>query len=54
MKRFSSEQKLQAKTECEKCILSHIVHLKFTLKSCFSHALLNMNVSSVVKARGNL
>ena len=45
MTRFSSVQKLQAKTEHRKCILSHVVRSKFILKSCFSHALLNTYVS---------
>ena len=42
MKRFSSVQKLQATTECGKSILSHVVRLKFILKSSFSQALLDM------------
>lgn len=33
MKRFSWEQKLQAKTECGNCIWSHVVYLKFILLS---------------------
>ena len=45
MTRFSSVQKLQAKTERGKCILSHIVRSKFIVKSCFRHALLNTYVS---------
>ena len=49
MKRFSSVQKFQAKTECGKSILSHVVRLKFILKSRFSQALLNTYVSSSTK-----
>ena len=49
MKRFSSVQKLQAKTERGKSILSHVVRLRFIIKSRFSQALLNMYVSSSTK-----
>ena len=49
MKRFSSVQKLQATTECGKSILSHVVRLKFILKSSFSQALLDTYISSSTK-----
>ena len=44
IKRFSSMQKLQAKTECEKCILLHVVYLRLILnQTCWTHlSILNM------------
>ena len=49
MKKFSSVQKLQAKTDRGNSILLHVVRLKFILKSRFSQALLNTYVSSSTK-----
>ena len=54
MKRFTSVQKLQAKTERGKCILSHpvIAHCPFKVHSqviFLSHTLLNMHVSCSTK-----
>ena len=46
-KTFGSVQKLQAKTERGKYILSHV--FEFILKSYFSHALLNTYVSCSAK-----
>ena len=47
MKRFISVQKLQAKTEHGKYILSHV--LKVILKSRFNHAVQNTYVSCSTK-----
>ena len=41
--------KLHCKTKYGKCMILYIVCLKFILKSCFSHTLLNMYVSCSTK-----